>query len=279
MQKISARVITDRIYRDFKPSDSTWFGDAWDMIGEAIEGIGYHVAFDKVEDIYNVTSGNVKWTRKYTDINFIEYKGLNLPLGGDKTSGGIAGSEQPTVTIDPYRLNRMNELITQWDNLEEMKAGASPEDVIIYTAKQAEISKEISKLASELAVKLNTNTIIGQYYQLLDDYILTSFPEGEIKVYGTAFPVDQNNIPMIIDTYKYRNACFFKVASLLCLQGYKHPELDYDKADAKWEDFRHQASNEPRIMDAAKHERFAKLWTRYKTDPYEASTFFKNIEQ
>jgi len=279
MQKISARVIIDRIYRDFKPTDSNWYGDAWDMMGEAIEGIGYHVGFDKVEDTYSITSGNAKWTRKYTSIDFVEYNGLNLPLGGDKTMTGIASSDQATVVIDPYRLSRMEDLITQWDNLEAMKEGASPDDIIVYTAKQAELSKEIAKLANELSVTLNNNTIIGKYYQLLDNYILTSFAEGEIKVYGTAFPVDKDNIPMIVDTYKYRNACFFKLASLLLLQGYKHPQLNYALADERWETFRHQASNEPRIMDAAKHERFARMWTSYKFDPYAARTFFKNIEQ
>lgn len=279
MQKISATKIIDRIFRDFRPADSNWVGDAWDMIGEAIEGIGYHVGFEIITDSLTVSSNRVKWKKKYNKISHIVYNNKRLPLGGDFTTLNIASSSTDNVEVDPYRLARLKELNTQWQALEDAKATSPPEQIIEIQAKQDELLVEITKLAGELLVVNPQETILGEYYQIHDDYIYTSFQSGTITAHGTAFPVDENNIPYIVDTYKYINACFFKVASLLLMQGYKHPTLNYEIADAKWEYFRAQASNEPRIMGMDKQDRFAKFWTRFKFDPYEASTYFKYVEQ
>lgn len=279
MQRISGNKIVDLIYRDFKPTDSNWLGDAWDMIGEAVEGIGYHAGFDKVAMPITIANNRAKIPTKFREINHVEYDGYRLLLGGDFTTYNIASNAEDTVVLDPYRQDELNRLIEQWDSLEQMKVGSSPGEIIAIQAKQDKVSEEISKLVGTLQVKSSASYSIGDYYQLANDHIYTSFPTGNITIHGIIFPVDKNNVPLIVDTYKYRTACFFKVASYLLLQGYKHPTLTYELADFKWEDFRKRAANEAKIMGVSEMDRFARMWTRFKPDLYEASTMFKLTER
>jgi len=279
MQRISANKIIDLIYRDFKPADSNWIGDAWDMIGEAIEAIGYHTGFDDVAESITIANHRAKLPFKFREVNHVMYNNYRLLLGGDFTTFNVASEADDTVVTDPYRQNDLNRLIEQWDALETQKPGASPEEAEIIQLKQDEIMVKIQKLVGELGIRSQGPYYYGEYYQLANDHIYTTFVTGTIIMYGKSFPIDKDNIPLIVDTYKYRQACFFKVASVLLMQGYKHPVLDYVAAEERFEFFRKQASNEGKIMGISELDRFSRMWTRFKPDPYEASTMFKLIEQ
>jgi len=279
MKKISCKVIIDMIMRDIKPISNDWVGDAYDMIGEAIVGIGYHANTKKGYKDATVTDHKAPFPYGFERISHVEYMNRRLPLGADLTAAAIGSTVEDTMDTDPYRLDELNRLNAQWQALEDMKDTATPSYVLELQALQDELLEKIIKLAGSLGVN-NINTVaLGHYYQLDEDGITTSFPSGNIRIYGKLFPMDEDGIPQIVDTFKYKQAVFFYVLSRLILQGHKHPEFNYDKAHEYWESYRHRASNEARILNIDKQDRFAKMWTSWKFDPYASDYFFKGQEQ
>ena len=121
MQKASAKKIIDLIYRDFKPADSNWVGDAYDMIGEAIEGIGYHVGFEPWYKELTTVNYRVKYPSFLHEISFIEFNGKRLPLGADLTMSNIGRNAEDTVQIDAERFSRLEKISNQWQALEDAK--------------------------------------------------------------------------------------------------------------------------------------------------------------
>jgi len=116
------------------------------------------------------------------------------------------------------------------------------------------------------------------YYTTNFNTIATSVEEGEVTLFYTAFALDCDGFPMVIDSYKYKEALKWFVIKNFIAQGNKHPVFNYGDAEERFERFRGQASNEAKMPGIDRLERFTNMWTRIKFNPHLGADSFKGGE-
>lgn len=83
----SSKAIIAKIYRDFKPSNSAWVGDAYEWIGEAIELIGCFTGYELLHKDFEVIDYRVKLPCDIEQLMGIEYNGMRLQRSGGINAG------------------------------------------------------------------------------------------------------------------------------------------------------------------------------------------------
>lgn len=251
----------------FGLKNSNWKADAIDWIGDAIEAIGYHCGFDEKRIRLQVNNYRVRIPSEIESINYIRYNGRRLPLGVDKSDYGfvnIHNQANPNI-IQDVEEQQLNKLINNLDALRQLDP-ATPG-----------VLDQISNTLFQINTILGTSYIAaepffwrGEFYNIESEvqYIKTSFEEGVIDVYCRAFRVDENGLPLVVNTYKYKECISWFIMGRLILQGYPHPELkSYMEVHEYWEDrLLPQAQNEPKIFSIDEMERFKNRWTSVKRD-------------
>lgn len=250
----SCKTILAALERTFKPQGSGWQQEAIEDIGWGIQGIGYHIGFEKksteppyltvahhrakipcdVERIIHVEqllpnydqSGNVlnpdgtTPTEEETETCITTYRGVRMKLGSDTTSYGLTERSPRTTDISP----------------------AAP------------------------------------YYNLNGDYIVTEFESGLIKLHYNGFITDKNSYPMIVDDFDYKSALEWYCFQAMMLKGYKHPELSWKEAFAMWEMYRLRAENAPKVQSLDGAERFRATWCRFANGANFGNDFYMHQE-
>ena len=113
-------------------------------------------------------------------------------------------------------------------------------------------------------------------------YLQTSFETGTVKVHYDAIPCDNYGYPLIPDNQKLFDALQWYVTAQMLLSGYKHPELNYDKAIAYWERYYPRAQNSVNFPSTQDMERFKSMWVNiiprinYQYDAYEEKVYTNN---
>lgn len=242
----SADVVIDRVMTMFRLNTSDWLADAFEYMGDAIEMIGTTAPLVKTSKKLTVGSHRVKIPCELTVLFAVEYKGRRLRLGGDQTGYGVVEEERTTkiYTLSP-----------------SFDSGG----LIYYDGTPAEFERALLSEDSE-------------YYQINPNYIQTSFEEGEIKLHYGSYPVDKNGYPLIPDNVWYRRALEWYLMAQLILSGYKHPEINYQMADAKFEEALPKAQNSMVMVDIGGMDRFANMWARLVPPQQLPQNFFAGAE-
>ena len=229
-------VVIAKIYRDFKPNNSSWIADAYEMIGEAIIDIGKNMGFESVK------------TPVGQPLKVVNHR-LEYPCAMET----LYGVE--------YRLS-----LTSGVDFQKLNLGA---DVSGYG-----ISCD-DPLESEL---LQT---AYQYYQTNVNYLVTSFSSGDVLLHYKRMPLDDNNLPLILDSVRYREALTWYIISRMILNRtiiHPDPKIDFVFADDRWETFKAKAQNEYNAPSIDDMQKFMHMWTRQKFDMQEPDRFFKGGE-
>jgi hypothetical protein len=82
VQTISSSAVIAKIIRDFRPTNTSWTGDAYEMVGEAIRGIGSYFASVETGIQLNVEEGKVALPCHLDTVLGVSYKGCRLPRNG-----------------------------------------------------------------------------------------------------------------------------------------------------------------------------------------------------
>lgn len=254
----------------FNLNNSNWYGNAVDWIGDAIEAIGYHCGFDEKEIDLKVKNFRVAIPSGMESIEYITHEGLRLPLGVDQSDYGFVrthtGSRPNLLTYEEAL-----ELGKYIDNLNALREMDPTVPGVV---------EQIANMLFLINGIIGTGTLAGHlhrwnhhFYTIESEtqYIKTSFENGLIKVRCRMFKVDREGLPLILNTYKYKEAISWFIISRLLLRGDKHPVLTWEKANDEWDGqfgFRLQASNEGKMMSPDQMERFRQRWTSIKRDTY-----------
>lgn len=104
---VSSKNIIAKVYRDFKPSNSAWIGDAYEWIGEAIEIIGCFTGYELVHEEFQVLDHRVKLPCNIEQLMGIEYKGMRLQRSGGINAGDNCSCTKNLVCCqeESYSLN------------------------------------------------------------------------------------------------------------------------------------------------------------------------------
>ena len=117
-------------------------------------------------------------------------------------------------------------------------------------------------------------------YIVNPNWIQTNIPEGEkICVSYKAFAVDEEGFPQIPDKVTVKQALFWYITMLMCLGGFQHPEINFDKAEQRWLKYCGQAEADLALLDKPQRETFRNQWVRLiSTTQHDYRDFFSNIE-
>lgn len=80
---ISTKEVIGKVFRDLKPKDTSWTMDAVEWIGEALDFIGYHGAFEKKVDTLTVANHRAQFPCDLYQLIQVEYNGQALVFGTD----------------------------------------------------------------------------------------------------------------------------------------------------------------------------------------------------
>jgi hypothetical protein len=117
-------------------------------------------------------------------------------------------------------------------------------------------------------------------YIVNPNWIQTNVPEGEtICISYKAFAVDEEGYPQIPDKVTVKQALFWYITMLMCLGGFQHPEINFDKAEQRWLKYCGQAEADLALLDKPQRETFRNQWVRLiSTTQHDYRDFFSNIE-
>lgn len=247
-----------RVGKMFGLNDSNWRADALDWIGEAIGFIGYHVGFKEEDIILKVSSYRCLIPKVVNSIDWIEYRGVHLPLGVDKSDYAyIRRKEGERNNILNYQETlELSKEIDRLNALREMDLTDDVANAIQDSIRKINMYVGTGKLAAH-----GVNNFSHHFYNLDGPYIKTSFESGTICVRSNCFMLADNGYPLIVNTQKYLEAVSWHLQARALLSGKSHPVLKYADAEERAELWRARAQNEGKMPGIDNLERFTNRWT------------------
>ncbi len=279
MKKVSCEYIIAKALKDFKIEDTSWLNDAVDWVGDAIEAIGYHCGFIGITATYDVKNHLCPIPCNLISLKGVEYNGARLPLGSDTSGMNLYKNEDGSVST--ITDEQFLELRALWAKIEIqdqliLDAETVTEDMLLD---KEDLLKQVTLITYNK--RLNSSVIeqsVLPYYNVNANFIQTSFDSGCITIIGKAFQLDDKGFPMVVDTYKYREAVKWFIIRGTLLQGYRHPVITLEFAEGMWRDFRYKASCEQKMPSADALERFHNRWHSIKRGMDLGQSWFINAE-
>lgn len=252
-KKVPVTQILWKLSRAF-PSDSAWITDAIEHVGWAIQSIGYGINFiQKSTTTKNriiVSNHRAKLHCDIERILAVEYFADNLY----NSANYMDAYGKPLVMPEEQYCKRKTIKLPLGTDITVKSLGKdSPRTTNIQPA--------------------------VDYYQLNGQYIVTSFPEGELKIHYIGFDVDEEGMPYILDDFNYKEAIYWYLFQQLLTEGYKHPTINLEYANAQYRYYLPKAQNAGRMPSLDGMQSFANMFTGYVTDLNLPNNYFMHGEQ
>ena len=245
---ISSKEVIGKVFRDLKPTDSSWTMDAVEWIGEALDFIGYHGAFEKKAETVTVADFRAPFPCDLYALRAVEYQGRAL-VEGTSTAG--YDTDRTTLSTPNTSGTITTAAVFQTD----------PNDP--DTAQQGS----------------TTNRGQGtEYYLMNAGYIVTSFEAGDIKLHYTAYPTDADGFPMVPDNIYVKQALEWYIIRQMMMGGYVHPVFNWQVADQKWGHYCVAAGNDMMYPSIDKMESMKNMFVRMIPNMNAHSDFFDGME-
>lgn len=228
---VSSQTIIARLYRNLKLGGTEYIESFYEWIGEALEHIGC----------------GANLVKKPCVIEIKDYKGM---LPADLYMIEIVGGTSQKTNIFIANPN--------WEQYDMQSAFAA---LFPYSKPLAYGSRIFNK-------EIHGQGCINEYVTSSDTYITdgnhikTSFQEGTVTLIYTGFETDEDGFAMVPDDISFKEALFWYCFKLMLLSGYKHPEFNFEKADARWQLYCTQARNGHNMLDLSQASSFTNQWTR-----------------
>ena len=248
---ISSKEVIGKVFRDLKPTDSSWTMDAVEWIGEALDFIGYHGAFEKKTETVSVKDFRAAFPCDLYALRAVEYQGRALVHG---TS--TAGYDTDRTTL------------------------ASPNNASSITTTavyQTDPTEDAASPSPKYGTTVNRSVGV-EYYLVNAGYIVTSFEEGDIKLHYTAYPTDADGFPMVPDNIYVKQALEWYIIRQMMMGGYVHPVFNWQVADQKWGHYCVAAGNDLMFPSIDKMESMKNMFTRLVPNMNAHADFFDGME-
>ena len=102
----------------------------------------------------------------------------------------------------------------------------------------------------------------GDYYLINNGAIQTNFDSGKLKIHYSAYPTDSDGYPMVPDNVYVKQALEWYILRQMLMGGFKHPEFNWQFADAKWGQYCVSAGNDLAYPSIDKVEEIKNMWCR-----------------
>lgn len=124
---------------------------------------------------------------------------------------------------------------------------------IIFKAAQVINKGEILPIEDSTGIAIKQFTLtqiskipaaVGEFYKLMPGYIQTSFETGEITVYFTKIPTDDDGYVLVPDNESLKEALYWFVRARLIGRGYDDAVFSYKDCNDMWEKYSIKAASE-----------------------------------
>lgn len=248
---ISTKEVIGKVFRDLKPKDTSWTMDAVEWIGEALDFIGYHGAFEKKVDTLTVANHRAQFPCDLYQLIQVEYNGQALVFGTD-----TAGYDTDRTT-----------------------AATPATDGTVYTSAVFETNPTDGNNEATFTNRTTSSNAYGTDYYLVNaGYIVTSFEAGDIKLHYTAYPVDGDGFPMVPDNIYVKQALEWYIIRQMMMGGYVHPVFNWQVADQKWGHYCVAAGNDLAFPSIDKMETMKNMFVRMMPNMNAHADFFQGQE-
>ena len=251
----SCKYIVQKVFRDLKPTDSSWTTDAIEWIGEVLEYISVNPILERKAKELNITNFRSSLPLDLMHINQVEYNGVALPYGTDTSAHDLPNAPSTTNA--------------QHYNHDGVATAA-------FTTNPNSTNRDYNETFYQRKHVRNSQNRTD-YYVLNPNYIQTSFEEGTIKIHYSAVPVDDCGYPMVPDNVYFSEACFWYILKKMLMGGYTNPIFNYEYASNKWDEYCIKAGNDLMFPSVDKIEAMKNQWVRLIPNINFHADFFKGM--
>ena len=297
----SCKSVIRKVMRDIKPNNADWVTDAVEWIGEALEHIGASTQLVRKQKILDISDHRHILP---DDLYYINQVAVN------NTVSAVSRNELQTVLS---KVNTLKTTLNEYNaNVEALTSSSLvTADLDNFDTQYKSNVLELRKLTSRIVVlenvyfentaalrplkygsgtfhkSIHCDECVNEFADNADSYIIdggfikTSFISGQICLSYMAFPLDEDNFPMIPDDISFREAMFWYVFKKLLLGGFDKPtnKIDYAFADQKWQYYCTQARNAANYPDIDRYESFMNQWVRLIPNINSTGTFFEDLNE
>jgi hypothetical protein len=243
---ISTREVIGKVFRDLKPKNASWTMDAVEWIGEALDFIGYHGTFDHKSIVLNVTDHKAELPCDLYQLVQVAHNGCALVYGTDTTG----------YTAD-HRIQ------------------STPAGNAVYTTAVGQTNPNDSHDNPTFSLKFTSDRRdTNDYYVINGGFIVTSFEQGEITLYYTAYLTDQEGFPLVPDNIYVKQALEWYIIRQMMMGGFVHPVFNWEVADMKWGHYCVAAQNDLTFPNIDKMETLKNMFVRMVPNLNRHSDFF-----
>lgn len=248
---ISTKEVIGKVFRDLKPKDAGWTFDAVEWIGEALDFIGFHGAFERKVTTLTVADHRVQVPCDLYQLIQVEFNGQALVYGTE------------TAAFDTSRTT----------------AASPATDGTVYTSAVFESNPTDDSSSPAFTLKTTSTRHYGtDYYFVNNGYIVTSFEDGDIKLHYTAYATDSDGFPMVPDNIYVKQALEWYIIRQMMMGGYMHPVFNWQVADQKWGHYCVAAGNDLAYPSIDKMETLKNSFVRMIPNMNRHSDFFQGME-
>ena len=295
----SCKSVIRKVMRDLKPNDANWVLDAVEWIGEALEHIGASSQLVHKQCVLSISDNRHVLPEDLYYINQIATNESVSPSKSTELDTLITqikslrndireyNSNVETLTSSTLVTADLNQFDTQYkSNILELRELQSRMLVLenIYFSDGASLVP-LKYGASTFHKSMHCDECVNEFanaaesYIIDDGYIKTSFASGKVCISYTAFPVDQDQYPMIPDDISFKEAMFWYIFKKLLMGGFSKATntIDYAFADQKWQYYCTQARNAANYPDIDRYDSFMNQWVRLVPNLNRHAAFFEDL--
>ena len=295
----SCKSVIRKVMRDIKPNNAEWVTDAIEWIGEALEHIGASTQLVRKQKILEIQNHRHVLPDDLYYINQVAVNNTVSVANSNELQTLLSKVNTLKATLNEYNTNvetlTSSSLVTaDLDNFDAQYKSNALElreltnRIVVLESVYFENSSSLQPLkygAGTFHSSIHCDKCVNEFASSADSYIIdggfikTSFTSGQICISYMAFPLDEDNFPMIPDDISFREAMFWYIFKKLLLGGFDKPtnKIDYGFADQKWQYYCTQARNAANFPDIAKYDSFMNQWARLIPNIDSGASFFEDL--
>ncbi len=286
----SCREIISKTVRqlDLSGEDIPW-EDMVEYINDALRHIGSYFQFTQKEVAIAITDNQGKLPCDYHEMIRI-LSSVDNPLTTDEAitaqdSRNIAAYNARILVLEGYILDETDLVkITLYQNeIKNLKVDEREylKGIKTYTTYPQSTwdlrDPRLMDYNSSLITPGSGNT---QDYRIDLDTITVGFKTGNLTIQYQAIPIDEEGFPLVPDTPMYDDALFWRIASMMALQGkLKNKDLSFDYCDQKWKRYCRGAYSDSMMPDLDGMERLKNQFYQLKPNLHQYDNLFNTLGQ
>jgi len=248
----SSKYIIAKIFRDLNPQHDNFVEDAFEWIGEALELIGAVPQYKLKSETLQVIDHKVHLPCDLYLIEQVSHNGVPMRYGSQSFPFGLHCN----------------------DCVSNSSIGSTAEFIWVSNPNALKIDNS----DTFLPLKVGSNGgFSNAVYYIDNDWLKTSFKDGEICLFYRGFLVDEDNYPLVPNHTSYREALYWYVRMKMIGSGIIDPVFKYTDAEDRWLKYCTQARNKFNMPDVAQMEAIKDRWVRLIPQMNVDKDFFQSL--